>query len=62
MTRYRIRHCDGNKDAWLLTVLRADGTESESYGSYTTSMSLDALLANARHLTPGPGDTVEFIP
>ncbi len=60
--RYRIRRCSGNTDAWLLVCLNSSGQESQSYGSYTTSMSLDSLLANAGHLTPGPLDSVELIP
>jgi hypothetical protein len=62
MTRYRIRPCEGNRRAWCLLRLRPDGTESDSFGSYTTALSLDALLKYARHLTPKPGDMVELIP
>lgn len=61
MTAYRIRPCDGNKAAWLLCRLNDDGSEATSYGSYTTSMSLDTLLENAGGLTPKPLDTVEFV-
>jgi len=57
----RIRHCSGNRDAWLLVKLNRDGTESDSFGSYTTAMSLDALLRNAGHLAPRPGETIELI-
>lgn len=60
--RYRIRRCNGNRDAWCLLAIRPDGTESEAHGSYTTALSLDALLANAGHLQPKEGDKVEFIP
>lgn len=59
---YRIRHCEGNKAAWCLVRLRPDGSEIDSYGGFTTAMSLDSLLAHAGHLTPKPGDDVEFIP
>lgn len=58
---YRIRRCTGNRDAWILCRLRDDGSESNSYGSYTTAVSLDALLAHAGHLTPLPGDSVELV-
>lgn len=62
MTRnLRIRRCTGNRNAWTLIVLRADGTEANSFGSYTTSMSIDGLLAGAGHLAPTPQDHVEFI-
>jgi hypothetical protein len=60
--RFRIRHCVGNEAAWALILLRPDGTESDSYGSYTTSFSLDALLKNAGHLTPASYEHVELIP
>lgn len=62
MSRYRIRPCEGNTQAWCLIALRDDGSEVDSYGGYTTAMSLDALLRHARHLTPMPGDSVELIP
>jgi len=59
---YRIRRCHGNAAAWCLIALRADGTEIDSFGGYTTSTRLDLLLKHAGHLTPQPGDTVEFVP
>lgn len=59
---FRIRPCNGNRSCWLLIRLRADGSESHSYGSYHTSTSLDSLLKYAGHLAPRPGDRVEFIP
>lgn len=59
---FRIRRCNGNKAAWCLIQLRPDGTEIDSYGGYTTSMSLDSLLARAAHLTPAAGDRVELVP
>lgn len=51
----RIRRCDGNKAAWLLVAINNDGTEADSFGSYTTAMSIDGLLnsPNARHLLVG---------
>ena len=60
--RYRIRHCEGNQEAWLLIALRDDGSERDSFGSYTTSYSIDVLLKHAGHLTPQPGDHVELVP
>ncbi len=60
MKTYRIRRCNGNKAAWLLVRL-VDGMELDSFGSYTTSMSLDGLLKYAGHLTPQPGDMVELV-
>ena len=62
MRRYRIRRCKGNKKAWLLCLLRDDGTEAENYGGYTTDLNLDRLLESAGHLAPKPGDSVEFVP
>lgn len=57
---YRIRRCDGNKAAWLLIMLRPDGTEMDSHGAYRTAMSLDSLLADNRQPQPKPGDDVEI--
>jgi hypothetical protein len=59
---YRIRPCEGNKDAWCLVALREDGSEIDSYGGFTTACSLDSLLKYAGHLQPKPGDRVEFVP
>ncbi|RWC91668.1 MAG: hypothetical protein EOS72_03160 [Mesorhizobium sp.] len=61
MARYRIRRCNGNRNAWGLYSLREDGTERESFGSYTTAMSIDSLLANAGHLKPLPNEIVELV-
>lgn len=58
---YRIRHCDGNKAAWLLVRLNPDGTEPDYFGAYTTGISLDSLMKHAGHLTPQAGEIVEFI-
>ena len=58
---YRIRHCDGNRSAWLLNALQEDGSEAQSYGSYTTSHSLDTLLDHPRNLHPLVGETV-YVP
>ena len=60
--RYRIRHCEGNREAWCLHALRDDGSEITSYGGWTTAYSLDSLLKYAGHLTPQSGDLVELIP
>lgn len=61
MKHYRIRPCNGNRQAWLLVRIDKNGKESQSFGSYTTAMSLDHLLAHAKHLTPQPGDRIDFI-
>jgi hypothetical protein len=45
---YRIRRCDGNRAAWLFNILRQDGSESDSYGSYTTGHSLESLIARVK--------------
>jgi hypothetical protein len=49
---FRIRRCKGNPNAWLLCRLRPDGSESDSFGSYTTALTLDMLIAKA-DLPPG---------
>lgn len=54
MTTLRIRRCNGNKAAWLLVRLK-DGVEYDSFGTYTTAMSIDGLLKSpeAKHLLAG---------
>lgn len=59
--RLRIRRCNGNRAAWMLVILRDDGTERDSFGSYHTSMSIDGLLETAGHLRPAAGDAVELV-
>lgn len=63
MTAYthRIRRCHGNRNAWCLVALRDDGTEIESHGGYTTSMSLDGLLRHAGGLLPSDDDVVQIV-
>lgn len=58
----RIRRCHGNRECWLLARVSADGSESDSYGSYTTGYSIDRLLTSpaARHLLT-PGEPIELI-
>ena len=58
---HRIQRCEGNRDAWMLVALRKDGTEIDSYGGFTTAMSIDDLLCHASHLSPGPKDAVELV-
>lgn len=58
---HRIRHCEGNRAAWLLVALRDDGSEIDTFGGYTTAMSIDALLKGSRGLLPGPDDVVQII-
>jgi hypothetical protein len=60
--RLRIRHCAGNRQAWMLVALNADGSESDAFGSYATAMSLDGLLrsADAQYLLTSP-HTIEMI-
>lgn len=57
---HRIRRCDGNKNAWCLVALRDDGTEIDSFGGYTTAMTIDDLLKHSRGLLPSPEDLVEI--
>ena len=58
---HRSRHCEGNRSAWCLVALRDDGTEIDSFGGYTTALSLDALLKHAKGLLPGPDDVVQIV-
>ena len=58
---HRIRRCNGNRNAWCLVALRDDGSELDSYGGYTTAMTIDALLRHAGGLLPGQGDLVEIV-
>jgi hypothetical protein len=58
---HRIRRCKGNHAAWLLVALRDDGSEIDTFGGYTTAMSIDALLKHSRGLLPGPDDVVQII-
>ena len=58
---HRIRRCEGNRDAWCLIALRDDGTEIDSFGGYTTAMTIDGLLKGSGGLLPSPDDTVQII-
>lgn len=63
--KYRIRRCNGNRDAWMIAALREDGSEIDSYGGWTTAYSIDALVKGTpgnSHLVPKPGEIVEFMP
>ena len=57
----RVRRCRGNRNAWILTRLRPDGSEVESNGASVTAMSIDALLRNAGRLTPTADDRIELL-
>lgn len=59
--RYRIRRCNGNKLAWCLIALRADGTEIESHGGFKTALSIDALLSSPITPSPRSGDKLEVV-
>lgn len=58
---HRIRRCEGNRAAWCLIALRDDGTETDSFGGYTTAMSLDDLLRHAGGLLPASDDVVQIV-
>lgn len=58
---HRIRHCEGNRDAWCLVALRDDGTELSSYGGFTTAMTIDDLLKHSRGLLPSADDVVQIV-
>jgi hypothetical protein len=44
-----------------LIALRDDGTEIDSFGGYTTAMTIDGLLKGSGGLLPSPDDTVQII-
>lgn len=54
--RHRIRHCDGNKAAWMLIGLRPDGTEIDVAHCVKTSMSVATLIERLQ-----PGCVVELV-
>lgn len=58
---HRIRRCEGNKQAWCLIALRSDGTEIDSFGGYTTAMSIDDLLRRSGGLLPADDDVVQIV-
>lgn len=61
--RFRIRRCNGNREAWILVTIRDDGKESDVYGSFITALSIDGLFLNPRgkHLRPPPGQPIELL-
>jgi hypothetical protein len=59
--KYRIRRCNGNRDAWILLALSADGSEPEAAFSYKTAMTIDRLLDGVKPPYPVPGDTIEIV-
>lgn len=58
---HRIRRCAGNRKAWCLVALRDDGTELDTFGGFTTAMTIDDLLRRSGGLLPGPGDLIELV-
>ena len=59
MTRYRIRRCGGNSNAWILVSLGADGQESHVSGTYWTGLSIDLCLRYAKE-SIGPDAVIEL--
>lgn len=57
---HRIRRRKGDKKAWCLIVLNDKGEERDSFGSYLTAMSIDALLKCSGGLLPTPDDVVQI--
>lgn len=58
---HRIRRCKGNKAAWCLIALNDQGEEMDSFGAYTTALSIDDLLRYSGGLLPGEGDLIELV-
>ena len=61
MSTFRLRRCNGNKDAWLVILMRADGQESEIAHYCVTGISPgDALNSALRTELVHPGDTIQI--
>ena len=61
MSTFRLRRCNGNKDAWLIILMRADGQESEIADCCVTGMTPgDALNSALRTELVQPGNTIHI--
>jgi len=61
MRNFRLRRCNGNKDMWLIILMRADGQESEIIACCVTGISPGNALDHAlRTGLTQPGDTIQI--
>jgi hypothetical protein len=61
MKTFRLRRCNGNKDAWMIVLMRDDGQESELVVYSVTGLTPgDALSSALRTILVQPGDTVQI--
>ena len=61
MSTFRLRKCKGNKDAWMIVIMRDDGQESELIVCSVTGISPgDALNSALRTELVHPGDTIHI--
>ena len=61
MRNFRLRRCNGNKDAWLIILMRVDGQESEiAHCCITGIRPGDALNSALRTELVHPGDTIHI--
>jgi hypothetical protein len=61
MSTFRLRRCNGDKNAWLIILMRVDGQESELFVCSVTGMTPgDALNSALRTELVQPGDTLQI--
>ena len=61
MSTFRLRRCNGNKDAWMIVLMRDDGQESEIAHCCVTGMTPgDTLDIALRTELFQPGDTLQI--
>ena len=61
MSTFRLRRCNGNKDKWMIVLMRVDGQESELIACSVTDMTPgDALNSALRTELVQPGDTLQI--
>ena len=61
MSTFRLRRCNGNKDAWMIVLMRDDGQESELIVCSVTGMTPgDTLNTALRTELFQPGDTLQI--
>ncbi len=61
MSTFRLRRCNGNKDKWMIVLMRYDGQESELIVCSVTGMTPgDALNSALQTELVQPGDTIHI--
>jgi len=61
MSTFRLRRCNGNKDLWIIVLMRDDGQESELIGCSVTGMTPGDTLNTALWTELfQPGDTLQI--